>query len=239
VPAREDGVESPVDKVDEAATVRGTLTPERRGAANGATVVPAAAAEPTKESARPDGAFQLAPAARPGHVAATRPAAVAIAGPAAGSAIAPEVPTAVAVRVALAQPNVDGQGDGGRPGPAAPAADAAQESESEVDPFSKIEAFVRRDGKVAPQFGREVKTVRPKMLPVSVMDAIMGARTVTLKVRIGPDGKVTGVKVHKSSGSNEVDQPCVVAMYDWWFEPLKDKTGKPVPDTILFTLNFR
>ena len=52
-------------------------------------------------------------------------------------------------------------------------------------------------------------------------------------------GKVTAVDVFKSSGSNEIDQPCLIAMYDWWFEPLRDKAGRPVPDTILFTINFR
>ena len=90
-----------------------------------------------------------------------------------------------------------------------------------------------------PQFGREVKTVRPRIPIVGMIDAISGARRVTLKVRIGPDGKVQTVHVFKSSGSNEIDQPCLIAMYDWWFEPLKDKRGVPVPDTILFTLNFR
>jgi hypothetical protein len=28
-------------------------------------------------------------------------------------------------------------------------------------------------------------------------------------------------------------------MYEWWFEPLKDKSGKPIPDTLLFTIGFR
>ncbi len=72
-----------------------------------------------------------------------------------------------------------------------------------------------------------------------MIDAYSGARAVTLRVRIEPDGKVGSVNVFKSSGSNEIDQPCLVAMYEWWFEPLKDKRGVAVADTILFTLNFR
>jgi hypothetical protein len=36
-----------------------------------------------------------------------------------------------------------------------------------------------------------------------------------------------------------VDQPCRVAMYDWWFEPKKDAAGKAVPDVFRFTISFR
>ena len=63
--------------------------------------------------------------------------------------------------------------------------------------------------------------------------------SVTFKLNISAEGNVTAVTVHKSSGSNEIDLPCLEAMYDWWIEPLKDKTGKPIPDTILFTIDFR
>jgi TonB family protein len=67
----------------------------------------------------------------------------------------------------------------------------------------------------------------------------MGKASVTLKVNIDAAGKVTKARVHKSSGSNEIDQPCVVAMYEWWFEPLRDKAGNAVPDAVLFTITFR
>ncbi len=63
--------------------------------------------------------------------------------------------------------------------------------------------------------------------------------SVTLKVNIDATGKVTEVTVHKSSGSNEIDQPTLIAMYDWWFEPLHDDKGNAMPDCVLFTINFR
>lgn len=233
-PARAVLTETTAERVDETAEVRGRPTPARAGVVRGTE---SAAILPTLPP-RADGLLPPPPSARP--AASPPPAPLPLRLPDVPPILPPpETPAAAAARVTPIQPRADGTGGGGRPGPASPTADAAQDSESEVDPFSKIEAFVHRDGKVDPQFGREVKTVRPKMLPVSIVDAIMGARAVTLKVGIGRDGKVTSVNVHKTSGSSAVDQPCVVAMYDWWFEPLKDRTGRTVPDTILFTLNFR
>ena len=32
-----------------------------------------------------------------------------------------------------------------------------------------------------------------------------------------------------SSGSNEIDQPCKLAMYQWWFEPPRIVPAGPVP----------
>ena len=62
---------------------------------------------------------------------------------------------------------------------------------------------------------------------------------VVLKVSVDATGKVTDVQVAKSSGSNEIDQPCRVAMYDWWFEPKKNAEGRAVPDKFQFTISFR
>jgi TonB family protein len=62
---------------------------------------------------------------------------------------------------------------------------------------------------------------------------------ITLRVSTDAAGKVTGVEVLRSSGSNEIDQPCRVAMYEWWFEPKKDSLGNPVPDTFNFTIGFQ
>ena len=131
-------------------------------------------------------------------------------------------------------------GDGRRPGASTPAADPAQQSDSESDAFAKIGSYNARDGKLDPQFGRRVKTVRPKIPIVGQVDAFaMGKASVTLKVNIDTTGKVTSARVHKSSGSNEIDQPCVVAMYEWWFEPLRDTAGNAVPDAVLFTITFQ
>lgn len=149
-------------------------------------------------------------------------------------------PKPAAPPLASASPAVAGTGDGHAPGMRHPSADPAQQSDSESDPFTKIGSLNLRDGKLDPQFGRKVKTVRPKIPIVGQVDAFaMAGSAVTLKVNIDATGKVTEVAIAKSSGSNELDQPCLIAMYDWWFEPLKDKHGKPVPDTVMFTISFK
>jgi TonB family protein len=149
----------------------------------------------------------------------------------------PAVPEPRAIQKAA--PPGPGTGDGRRPGANSTAADPAQQSDSESDAFAKIGSYNARDGKLDPQFGRKVKTVRPKLPIVGQVDAFaMGRASVTLKVNIDATGKVTKTRVHKSSGSNEIDQPCVVAMYEWWFEPLRDRAGNAVPDAVLFTITF-
>jgi TonB family protein len=137
-------------------------------------------------------------------------------------------------------PPVPGTGDGRRPGANSAAADPAQQSDSESDAFAKIGSYNARDGKLDPQFGRKVKTVRPKLPIVGQVDAFaMGKASVTLKINIDATGKVTKARVHKSSGSNEIDQPCVVAMYEWWFEPKRGADGRAVPDVFQFGISFR
>ena len=97
-----------------------------------------------------------------------------------------------------------------------------------------------RDGRVTVQAGRHVKTRRPHLGLAGMVDlAKTGTAQVVLKVWVDAAGKVTNVDVARSSGSNEVDQPCRVAMYDWWFEPKKDAAGRAVPDKFQFTISFR
>lgn len=242
VPVREDGADTQAEKIDLAVAERGPLTPARpgvdpaateQGPPNGGVAEVTDASRPLRSTLE----WTPPPPARPALSPPPAPPLLRVP-PAQPTPIVPETPAVANVKPT---PPSDRQGvnNSAVAGSASPAADAAQESESEVDPFSKIEAVIRQDGKVDPQFGREVKTVRPRIPIVGMIDAISGARRVTLKVRIGADGKVQTVNVFKSSGSNEIDQPCLIAMYDWWFEPLKDKSGRPIPDTILFTLNFR
>lgn len=121
-----------------------------------------------------------------------------------------------------------------------PAADPAPQSDSESDPFSKIGSVEFRPGKVDVRFGRKVKTTRPHLTLAGQYDlAAQAAPRVMLKVKTDETGKVIDVAVIQSSGSNEIDAPCQRAVYDWWFEPPKDASGKPVPDVILFTIDFR
>lgn len=119
-------------------------------------------------------------------------------------------------------------------------ADPAPKSDSEVDAFSVLGSAQFRGGRVTVRSGRQVKTRRPKIGLAGMVDlAQRSAAEVVLKVAVDASGKVTDVNVLRSSGSNEIDQPCRVAMYDWWFEPKKNATGHPVPDVFQFTISFR
>ena len=118
-------------------------------------------------------------------------------------------------------------------------ADPAPMSDSESDPFSVLGSAEYRDGRLSVRAGRKVKSRRPRIGLAGQVDLYQrkGAQ-VTLRVATDAAGKVTGVEIVKSSGSNEIDQPCLVAMYDWWFEPKKDKSGNPIADRFDFTIGF-
>jgi len=167
--------------------------------------------------------------------------------PAAAAALAaPQTPAATAAPSASPPEKTAAQvqaqvstGDGLAPGRAV-AADPYQQSDSESDAFTTVGSAVVHDGRISVRSGRKIKTVRPLLLVPGILDTIGAADpTVQLKVNIDATGKVTSVSVVHSSGSNDIDQPCVVAMYDWWFEPSRDSKGKPIPDVVLFTLSFR
>lgn len=121
-----------------------------------------------------------------------------------------------------------------------PAADPARMSDSESDPFSRIGSATFRDGGLSVRFGRKVKTRKPRLLLAAAVDLISLRRAkVVLQIDIDATGKVTGVEITKSSGSNEIDQPTRVAVYDWWFEPKKNAEGLPVSDQVQFTISWQ
>lgn len=132
-------------------------------------------------------------------------------------------------------------GDGKPRGVPPAAGNPLPQSESDSDPFSRIsgDIIVPRVGRLDPRLGRKVKTTRPQVNIAGEIDLIaLNGPTVVLEVHIAPTGKVTDVKIAHSSGSNAIDEPTRVAVYDWWFEPAKDKTGKPVSDVTFFTVKF-
>jgi TonB family protein len=121
-----------------------------------------------------------------------------------------------------------------------PTGSPARMADSESDPFSRLGTVTFSDGALQIQFGRKVKTRKPKILLAGTLDLITLRRAkVVLDVDIDETGKVTTVTVDKSSGSNDIDQPTRVAVYDWWFEPKVDQAGKPVPDRVQFIINWR
>ena len=142
--------------------------------------------------------------------------------------------------VASAKPQA-AEGDGKQRGVPMAAGNPLPQSESDSDPFSRISGniTVPRVGRLSPRLGRKVKTTRPQVNIAGELDLFaLNNPTVVLEVHIAPTGKVTDVKVAHTSGSNAIDEPTRVAVYDWWFEPAKDKRGKPVSDVIFFTVQF-
>jgi TonB family protein len=151
------------------------------------------------------------------------------------------LPPVVATATPSPQPAIVRQEEsGGRPGKAVPAADPAPMSDSEADAFGKVVNVEFRNGKLEAQTGRRIKTVRPKLLLSAQYELISQEDPrVLLTAKVDATGHVTKVDIYQSSGSPDLDQPCLVALYDWWFEPPKDKDGKPMPDVVVVAITFR
>jgi TonB family protein len=163
-------------------------------------------------------------------------------------AVAPAPPRPPDAKPTITKPSVaepkvatPATGDGRSPGLPQRSADPLPQSESDSDPFSRISgSVVVRDGRLDVRLGRKVKTTRPQLLLAGQIDLIaLSNPTVVLEVHIAPTGNVTDVKIAHSSGSNQVDEPSRLCVYDWWFEPARNKAGQPVPDVIFFTIQYR
>ena len=129
---------------------------------------------------------------------------------------------------------------GGKPGPNVAPADPAPQSDSESDPFTKDGAVQFKRGATDVQFGRQHKIIRPRLGLAGEAD-LMNLRDpirLVLALTLDEHGKVISVDILKSSGSRNVDQACKVAAYQWWIEPSKDKSGKPVRDVVPFVIGF-
>jgi TonB family protein len=180
--------------------------------------LPLAALVPIPPTPPEDGPRAVVPTPTPPAVA------VAVTPPPVGVAVTPPP-----VAAAPAAPGSAGRGG----------ADPAPMSDSESDAFSVLGSAEFRDGRLSVKAGRKVRSRRPKIGLAGQLDLYQRMHAqVTLKVSTDATGKVTDVDVVRSSGSNEIDQPCRVAMYDWWFEPKKDAAGKPVADVFRFTIGF-
>lgn len=120
------------------------------------------------------------------------------------------------------------------------ASDPGQLSESESDAFSNVGSAVLEYGKLDARFGRKVKTVRPDFTIAGRVDlSTFAAPSVQLEVHADATGKPTEVDVIQGSGSNNIDEPVRLALYKWWFEPPKDRRGKPMADVMVWTISFR
>ena len=120
-----------------------------------------------------------------------------------------------------------------------PAADPAVMSPSESDAFSTLGGIEFRDGRMDSRLGRAFKSVRPQLSLAAQIDLMgLSERRIVLKLKIDATGKVVSVDVVRSTGSDAVDQPVKLVMYQWWFEPKKGPTGQPMAETIVFPISW-
>jgi len=158
-------------------------------------------------------------------------------------AMASAAPTQVATAAQPEQvtPRPQARGDGQRPGLPLRSADPLPENDSDSDPFLRITSTaIYHDGKLDVRDGRVVKAVRPQLGIAGLVDVFkLNFPKVVCRIEIAPTGKVISVKVAQSSRSIAIDEPVQTAMYDWTFQPARDRHGKPIADTIYFTIEFR
>jgi TonB family protein len=146
-----------------------------------------------------------------------------------------ETPAVASAAAALSAANAVG----GLPGPAVQAADPAPDTGLESDPFAKIPSVEFNNGAIQARSGRQVKPVRPRLSEAGRRDLLaMQFPTILCKVRIDKTGKVTDVRVVRGSGSEAVDMPVYRALFQWYFEPPKDKTGNPLEDVQLVAIHW-
>ncbi len=120
-----------------------------------------------------------------------------------------------------------------------PAADPAIMSPSESDAFSTLGGIEFRDGRIESRLGRAFKSVRPRLsLPAQIELMSLSEKRIVLKLAIDATGKVTDVDVLRSTGSDLVDQPVKLVMYQWWFEPAKGPNGRAMAETIVFPMSW-
>jgi TonB family protein len=104
----------------------------------------------------------------------------------------------------------------------------ATASDTESIAFASSNSTVFRAGRLEGRKGLKVKTTLPRFGLASEVDiqSLGGIRTV-ISARVDADGQVQDVQVVESSGSENIDQDCKTAVWNWTLEPEKDKDGHP------------
>jgi outer membrane biosynthesis protein TonB len=148
-------------------------------------------------------------------------------------------PSAAQASPSAAQAAAVSPGAPGSPGPRG-AANPAPFSDRDSDPFSEKQISVSFvNGQVVARNGRKVKTVKPQILQAGYLEmSLMGNPRVTFLATVDENGNVIHVQLYRSSGSDNIDLPCQEAVEQWWIEPSKDKSGKPVKDLVPITIAF-
>ena len=118
-----------------------------------------------------------------------------------------------------------------------PEAQPGRSSDTDSMAFSKASNVTFKDGKVQGRQGRRVRTTHIAFGLAAEGDAAsLADPRVVLGVTVDNTGSVQNVIVLRSSGSDNIDSPAQTAVYNWWFEPLKDAAGKPQPDVWVVTI---
>ncbi|MBC8105257.1 MAG: TonB family protein [Anaerolineae bacterium] len=128
----------------------------------------------------------------------------------------------------------------GQPGSPNAPADPAPQSDTESDPFTVIGGAQFRPGGTKAQLGRAHRLTYPRIGMAGMVDSVqLGRARLVLQLTIDQSGNVKSAMILKSSGSDNIDQACRVAAYQWWFEPKTTKDAKPLrEETFLFLVSF-
>lgn len=81
-----------------------------------------------------------------------------------------------------------------------------------------------------------VDTPKPAY-PMELACAGIGGQ-VTLTVKVGADGKTSGVRLGKTSGNTALDQVAIDGVKDWVFKPAS-RNGQPHAQAIQVPVNFK
>jgi TonB family protein len=76
--------------------------------------------------------------------------------------------------------------------------------------------------------------VRDQVLAVPKSPSLTRRYLVKMRVRVGREGKVTGVRVEENSGDPEYAVAATHAMFGFLFEPGKDTAGRPMECEITY-----
>jgi TonB family protein len=139
------------------------------------------------------------------------------------------------------RPTVATAGANRNPGVPTSAGKPLPQSESDSDPFARLSgSVVFHNGRLDQQLGRQVRTVSPQLGIAGELDAIaLNSPTLIVEVHIEPSGRVSKVDLVRKSGSVNLDEPTVNAVYQWRFEPARDKAGVAIADVVTFAFGYR
>lgn len=117
--------------------------------------------------------------------------------------------------------------------------DAAPQGSTDSDPFATIGSVDFRAGRTDARLGRAHRITRPRFTLATYSEIFARSRpAVELGLHLDAAGHVVRVEVLRSSGSNDIDQPLVVAAYAWWFEPRTDAAHRGQPEKVRMTIRF-